>query len=686
MNNTAHIQKENNSRTTLYFRDYDRIIGDPEGEVVPRTPLNYNNHTIYIPTSLANTPICQQLKTETPKQIIQKYTGTYTPEKEKQFIEGLTRDRLKHDFEFWAYICVKIQDKLTKKQIPLKLNRGQRRLIAKFEQMRTDNLPIRVILVKARQWGGSTATQTYMLWLQLFHFKNWHSAIVTQYKQQAANIRATITKIIATYPTEITPVTITPYEGMTGIKQIPQRGCIIGIGSAENPDALRSFDFAMLHLSEVGLWKSTLTKNADDLVQTLYSTVPDVPGSFIVLESTAKGVGNFFHTQYQDAVNGISDLQPVFVPWYEIEMYNHFLLDNQNQVIRDNGQPLSRIKNIQKFIETLTDYEWTQWQAGATLEGISWYRNYKKGKRYNDFQMKSEFPTTANEAFQSNSARYFDDKNTAACRRTCKPPLHIGDIRADSLIGKNALKNIQTIQDGNGPLAIWAKPETDTNQKITHRYLVTVDIGGKHHKSDWSTINVFDRAMLSDPNGALERVATYIDHIDHDILAWKAAQIATYYDNALLAIESNTLETRDRKKTETQFEGDHFFTVLNEIADHYDNLYTRETDPDKTKGQPPVKYGWHTNKRTKYLAYDCTRAAIRDGEYIERDRRCVDEMEYLETKTDGTLGAIPGQHDDIIDPTAIAIYISTNEMPLPKHITPKPPTHHHTRTGGEATI
>lgn len=103
--------------------------------------------------------------------------------------------------------------------------------------------------------------------------------------------------------------------------------------------------------------------------------------------------------------------------------------------------------------------------------------------------------------------------------------------------------------------------------------------------------------------------------------------------------------------------------------------------------QHHVKYGWHTNKRTKYLAYDRSRAAIRDGEYIERDRRCADEMAWLETKTDGSLGAIEGQHDDIIDTTAIAIYISSEEMPTPKHINaPGPAARRHTRKGGEAVL
>lgn len=38
-------------------------------------------------------------------------------------------------------------------------------------------------------------------------------------------------------------------------------------------------------------------------------------------------------------------------------------------------------------------------------------------------------------------------------------------------------------------------------------------------------------------------MAQWRGHIDHDLLAWKSAQIAAYYQNALLVIESNTFET-----------------------------------------------------------------------------------------------------------------------------------------------
>ena len=420
----------------------------------------------------------------------------------------------------------------------------------------------------------------------------------------------------------------------------------MGVGSAQEPDALRSFDFSMIHMSEVGIWKPTPTRSAEDIVQSLYATVPDVPGSLIIIESTAKGVGNFFHLEYQAAKAGTSQYRPVFVAWFEIPRYQ------------------LPVRDYDKFIASMNDYNWWQWQQGATLEGIHWYNTYKLEKRYNDFQMKSEFPTTDDEAFQSTGNRFYDQQYTNRHRQLCKPPRHTGDLRGMSYTGAESLQGIEFIENGNSHFSIWQMPEISSQTRITERYLVTVDIGGRSDKADWSVVTVTDRYWMMDSAGVPEVVARWRGHTDHDALAWKAAQIATWYDNALLVIESNTLETKDCRQ-----EGDHFYSVLNEISEAYDNLYTRSaTNPDTVIEGSPVKYGWHMNKKTKTQAYDKHYQCIRDHLFIDRDYRAVDEMEFLEYKTDGSLGSVTGQHDDIVDTDAVACYIAWEEMAIPREI------------------
>lgn len=59
------------------------------------------------------------------------------------------------DFLGWAGDCVKIVDKLSGASVPFVLNAPQRRVLAVLERQRLAGRPIRLIMLKARQWGGS---------------------------------------------------------------------------------------------------------------------------------------------------------------------------------------------------------------------------------------------------------------------------------------------------------------------------------------------------------------------------------------------------------------------------------------------------------------------------------------------------------------------------------------------------
>ena len=659
----SKIIELNNQRKADYFRTYDAIIGDERGEVVSRVPLKLDERTYNVPHSMLLDPFIDTIKRcKGDLSKICKALDLDNNRKIHQEIKDLFYEiRMNHDFEFYAALCLTIQDKKTKRAISFLLNKGQRILIGEFERQRLLGMPIRVIIVKARQWGGSTATEMYMLWMQTRLYRNWHSAIIGKIKSQSANIRGMYTRAIKHLPDFHQKLHIKPWEGQQSVRIIEERGCKIGIYSAEAPDAIRSDDLSMVHMSEVGLWKATKEIKPDDLAQSVYACIPEEPGTFICLESTAKGVGGFFHENYlvalDNAKNNLEGLRPVFVSWFHIELYT------------------KPIPDVEKFISTMTAYNWWQWEQGATLEGIYWYNNYKRSKKYSDFQMKSEYPTTDMEAFQSASGKYFTEEMLSRLRSGVREPVFIGDIRGDSLIGEKSLNNIKLIEDSAlaDNLKIWIKPDDyidPLKEKVSNRFIVTVDIGGTHYKSDYSVITVLDRLSLMDPFGAVERAALWFGHIDHDVLAWKAVQIAKYYNNALLAIESNTIDSRDKKTDEHVMSGDHTYTVLDKIEESgYPNLYYRRA-PSDTAGSPPTKkVGWHMNGKTKYLAYDNYFVKVRESEYIEHSFDAYTEAEYLET-VKGKIEAMQGKHDDIQDTTAVAVHIAYDfdTMPVPKII------------------
>ena len=217
----------------------------------------------------------------------------------------------------------------------------------------------------------------------------------------------------------------------------------------------------------------------------------------------------------------------------------------------------------------------------------------------------------------------------------------------------------------------------DTEQSLRDRYVVTVDVGGTGNKADYSCIVVADRlAMLE--GGVPEIVACWHGHIEHDILAWKAVEIARAYGNALLVIESNTLETEGT-------EGDNFEYILNEIAGKYSNLYCRTSQTEIRQGRPR-RWGFHTNSSTKPMVINFLVKALRDGLYIERCLQTTFELDLYEFKENGKeTGAIEGNHDDRVMATAILIWVCYN-YPLPSRINNESGCKRRTRIISEASI
>ena len=135
------------------------------------------------------------------KDVLVPATMTADPSYRKQMsAHDFNQLRQRHDFEYWCATCVTVKDKSGYADVRLRLNRPQRIIAGVLERQRTANQPIRAILLKARQLGGSTVVQAYMAWLQLLHRDNWHSLICAHVKDAAQTIRGMMSKLLASYP------------------------------------------------------------------------------------------------------------------------------------------------------------------------------------------------------------------------------------------------------------------------------------------------------------------------------------------------------------------------------------------------------------------------------------------------------------------------------------------------------
>lgn len=548
--------------------------------------------------------------------------------------------RTKHDFEYWARSMTTISDKGKGRDTAFTLNRPQRIYLKAMENLRLSDKPIDIILCKARQWGGSTLTQLYMLWIQLVHKRNWNSVICGDIEKQSSIVAGMLAKVISRYPTWATggkQLTTSPYQGAQKTRVISWSNSRYSLGSAQKPDSLRSEDISMAHLTEVGLWKATHGRKPEDLVQSIFGAIASGPYTMKVIESTAKGVGNFFHRTWVEATENRNNFTPVFIPWFSIDLYSKPIKECDYGI----------------FVDSMDEYEIELFKLGATLEAISWYRD-KRREMPDEWRLFSEFPSTAGEAFQSTGRRVFRTSYVSETRKGCVPPLFVGDIisRSD---GKSMFMPCLPGEDkGTDQLRIWLMP--DKEQHLRDRYIVTVDVGGTSNKADYSCIVVADRIAMLD-GGVPEIAACWHGHIEHDKLAWKAMEIARAYDNALLVIEANTLETEGT-------EGDNFEYILNEISGKYSNLYCRTSLQEIKQGRPR-RWGFHTNSSTKPMVINFLIKALRDGLYIERCVETTYELDLYEYKENGKeTGAVEGNHDDRVMATAILVWICYNH-PLP---------------------
>lgn len=680
----AAILRENDRRNDIIYAPFDPISG--EGSVGPRVRVVIPDFVIpvqWLPESMMQIPFVRLLvEAGSIDAFLSRVLKVEPNEADASKVScKLIRLRYRHDFPFWCASLVKVKKKGGGDDVLFRLWYPQRRLVEIFEKSRLAGEPIRLIMLKARQWGGSTTTQLYMAWLQFLHRKGLNSLIIAHQGSASDEIKDMFDRMIAAYPVEMLhPLGDTWSEnevkmvgvGKSGsIHRVPRRNCKIKIGTAERPDSCRGGDYNLVHLSEVGLWRKTDGKSPEDIVRSACSGVLLRPYTMIVYESTANGTGNFFHSEYQAAANPDPDskirsqFSPLFIAWYEIEQYS--LPFRTPDELISFAVDLWRNRESRAVMSTREEsgrYLWWLWEKGASLEAINWYVHERAGKNSHEV-MASEYPSDDVEAFVHSGAMVFDKYLVKEFEPACSPPRFIGEVSGDASEGKLALKNVRFRPDGQANFWIWAMPEIDEEVKVTDRYLVVVDIGGRSDKADWSVIAVFDRLNMIDGDRQAI-VAQWRGHCDIDLLAWKAAQIAAYYDNALLVIESNTLETHDRER---QIEGgDQSRYVLNQIGDIYPNLYARRRSEDEIRQGLPRKYGFHTNAATKPMIITTLIKAVRDHLYTERDRQVLDEYLVYERKQNGAYGAIIGKHDDLLMTRAIGLHISLYEMDLPRII------------------
>lgn len=221
------------------------------------------------------------------------------------------RQRLKTDFPHYAEKCLRIRTK-TKGIKPFILNKAQRYIHERMEAQLAQTGMVRCLILKGRQQGCSTLVSGRFYW-RVSHSFGVRCFILTHETDATDNLFGMVERYH-----EHCPDLVKPKTGAANAKELVFSVLDSGyaVGTARTKAVGRSQTIQLFHGSEVAFWP-----NAHEHAAGVIQTIPDAEGTEIVLESTANGVGGYFHEQWQMAERGEGAYIAIFVPWYWQDEY-----------------------------------------------------------------------------------------------------------------------------------------------------------------------------------------------------------------------------------------------------------------------------------------------------------------------------------------------------------------------------
>lgn len=285
------------------------------------------------------------------------------------------RNKLARQFPLYSVTCLRIRTKAGRIE-PLQLNRAQLYLHEMAEKQLAETGKVRLICVKGRQQGISTYWQgrTYH---RVTHARGVHAFILTHEQQATNNLFAMTDRFHRHVPTMFRP-----HTGASNAKELffDRLDSGYSVATAGAKGVGRSKTLQMFHGSEVAYWPM-----AQDHMAGVMQAIPDLPGTEVLLESTANGPGDAFHGIWQNAVAGRSEYRAVFIPWFWQDEYRRKADDLQ-----------------------LTEEDRLYMEANSLDEGQMAWRANKIAELNGDAgQFRREYPANADEAFLASAEQSF---------------------------------------------------------------------------------------------------------------------------------------------------------------------------------------------------------------------------------------------------------------------------------------
>ena len=488
----------------------------------------------------------------------------------------------------------------------------QLKLIAEVERQLEERRPVRVIVLKARQMGFSTAIEGINFECAMT-IPNLSSMVISHERDSGEHLLG-MTRF---YWDTFWAREAWENQYLAGKRLGWTNGSTITVATAANVGSGRSQTLQFLHASEAAFWPDPET-----LMAGLAQVMPRSPRTFQFIESTANGVGNWFHNTWLEAEAGESAYVPMFFGWWEHPHYH--------------AQAIGLGHLAEKPMTAIDDEERTTWQYLKTQHldeseiksRLVWRREMIRTECQGNMQTwDQEYPLTPEHAFIASGANVFALRSLNVCYEPQAP--HRG--RLERRAGK-----VEFIPDSDGDWWIYQGP---SKRRDYGWYMIGADCS-KATIGDFAVAQVINRTTL-------EQVAVYRSkHIDPVRFGKELIKAGEFYNQAMVAPETNMSGS----------------PVTAIVQDGYPNLFVHRK-MNSVRGQIKDAFGWQTNHQTKAEVIgnlvSLVVATAEDpaaGTFRLHDHQTFSEMRnYVTTPSGGYTNGVNEDHDDTVMALAIAV-------------------------------
>lgn len=492
--------------------------------------------------------------------------------------------------------CLKIKTK-SGTVVPFRLNDAQRKLYAVAKRQQDDGKPVRLIILKARQLGFSTLTEGL-----IFHAcatrKNVNALIVAHREDATANLFRMSKLFYDELPAPVKPmlrasnaqelVFENPSKLRSEREARPGLRSRIRCATAGGRGIGRSDTLQCVHLSEYAFWPDGADGKASTLAGILQA-VPSLPGTMVVIESTANGFEDF-KERWDAAVAGENDFEPVFFAWFENPDYSMPVVP---------GTEWTPEERELRDAYRLTDeqLQWRRWcianNCGGSLD-----------------MFRQEYPASPGEAFLHSGTGVFDNEQIVLRLE-----------RLPSPAGRGEFADGEWTQSETGAITLYELPEEGVP------YVLGGDTAGEG--SDYFTAIVI--------NNVSGRIAAKLrQKYSEPEYVRQIYALGRFYNDALVAIETNFSTYPVMKLQEME----------------YPNQYSREREDTYTR-QMRKSYGFRTDRQSRPRAIANLVEVFSSHPEWFADRELLEEMLTFCYNEDHRPEALAGKHDDLVMGAAI---------------------------------